>query len=428
MYRGQVTAVDALGVYVLVPALHPTAPFGPLDHVGARPAVGARVLVADCGDESAPDLVVMTGSGLPPAAQEMYGSGHSMDALGNAQVGGDSSGCANNDVDFYFVARETSTLAGFRVYWLGYLETGYGGGDGGTYQIQLQTDDGYGLPSGTALASKSWACNYPYYYFGLLTFASPPSLVKGTKYHLVFKNVGADPVTNFASVNLCWSEYPTTPRCAKYEDDEFGMLRKWYSPDGSWGSDTSDAAYIPILDLAYGNGKHHGNGYVEVDYAAPPNPGAHIGGSNQTRLRFTPTEPHQVSEMYVRLGKYSGSSGSVTIALKQGSTTLRTVTVASSAIAAAVYEDANHTAGDFEGGSFASLGLTAGTEYTLLLTGDAYTEAWSRPIQNGGPDYGFHPGSYFDESSVLEVSADSGSSWVEPDGVAGCGCLQFYFL
>lgn len=63
MYRGQVTAVDAKGVYVLVPSLHPTAAFGPLDHVGARPAVGARVLVADCGDESAPDLVVMTGSG-----------------------------------------------------------------------------------------------------------------------------------------------------------------------------------------------------------------------------------------------------------------------------------------------------------------------------------------------------------------------------
>ena len=63
MFRGQVTAVDAKGVYVLVPSLHPTQAFGPLDHVGARPAVGARVLVADCGDESTPDLVVMTGSG-----------------------------------------------------------------------------------------------------------------------------------------------------------------------------------------------------------------------------------------------------------------------------------------------------------------------------------------------------------------------------
>ena len=61
MYRGQVTAVDAHGVYVLVPALHPTAAFGPLDRVGAAPAVGARVIVVDCGEESTPDLVVMTG-------------------------------------------------------------------------------------------------------------------------------------------------------------------------------------------------------------------------------------------------------------------------------------------------------------------------------------------------------------------------------
>jgi len=59
MYRGQVSAVDGAGVYVLVPALHPTAPFGPLEHVGATPAVGARVLVVDCGGESEPDLIVL---------------------------------------------------------------------------------------------------------------------------------------------------------------------------------------------------------------------------------------------------------------------------------------------------------------------------------------------------------------------------------
>lgn len=62
MYRGQVTAVDTSGVYVLIPALHPALAFGPLDRVGATPAVGARVLVADCGDESTPDLVVMAGT------------------------------------------------------------------------------------------------------------------------------------------------------------------------------------------------------------------------------------------------------------------------------------------------------------------------------------------------------------------------------
>ena len=69
MYRGQVSAVDGAGVYVLVPALHPTAPFGPLEHVGATPAVGARVLVVDCGGESEPDLVVLTG-GFPATSTD----------------------------------------------------------------------------------------------------------------------------------------------------------------------------------------------------------------------------------------------------------------------------------------------------------------------------------------------------------------------
>lgn len=78
MYRGQVTAVDAKGVYVLVPSLHPTAPFGPLDHVGARPAVGARVLCADVGNEASPDLVVigkLPGTVTPPAVYTIGISG-----------------------------------------------------------------------------------------------------------------------------------------------------------------------------------------------------------------------------------------------------------------------------------------------------------------------------------------------------------------
>ena len=102
MYRGQVTAVDSAGVYVLVPSLHPTAAFGPLDHVGARPAVGARVLVADCGDESAPDLVVMTGSGPATSTDNavarfdgtggaLQNSGVTIDDSGNVGVNGAAS-------------------------------------------------------------------------------------------------------------------------------------------------------------------------------------------------------------------------------------------------------------------------------------------------------------------------------------------------
>ena len=62
MYRGQVTAVDSGGVFVLVPELHPTSPFGPLQTLGTV-AVGMRVVLTDAGDGSTPDLVVLGGSG-----------------------------------------------------------------------------------------------------------------------------------------------------------------------------------------------------------------------------------------------------------------------------------------------------------------------------------------------------------------------------
>ena len=67
MYRGQVTAVDANGVYVLIPALHPTIAFGPLDRVVPLPLVGDRVIIVNVGDETTPDLVVsgiLAGGGL----------------------------------------------------------------------------------------------------------------------------------------------------------------------------------------------------------------------------------------------------------------------------------------------------------------------------------------------------------------------------
>ena len=59
MHRGRVTAVDAKGVYVRAGSLGQGVFLCGL--VGARPAVGASVLVADTGDPGCPDLTVIGG-------------------------------------------------------------------------------------------------------------------------------------------------------------------------------------------------------------------------------------------------------------------------------------------------------------------------------------------------------------------------------
>ena len=58
IYRGRVTAVDERGAYVLIGEFGPT-PLGPLRGIGAEPAVGASVLVADAGDGTSPDLIAI---------------------------------------------------------------------------------------------------------------------------------------------------------------------------------------------------------------------------------------------------------------------------------------------------------------------------------------------------------------------------------
>src|SRR5256885_2206025 len=78
-----------------------------------------------------------------------------------------------------------------------------GAGTGGDFEFTLQTDDGNGSPSGTALATMVYrdvasgaGRNFP-----LLTFPTPAPVVAGQRYHLVVRNVNATPRANFSSMD-----------------------------------------------------------------------------------------------------------------------------------------------------------------------------------------------------------------------------------
>lgn len=62
MYRAVVTAIDDAGLYVRIADM---GVVGPLPWVGPMsPAEGDSVLVADAGDASQPDLIVLGAVGL----------------------------------------------------------------------------------------------------------------------------------------------------------------------------------------------------------------------------------------------------------------------------------------------------------------------------------------------------------------------------
>lgn len=58
-YRGVVTRATADGVWVRCAALAPGSEFGPLPTCDPTVTVGANVLLADLGEVSLPDLIVV---------------------------------------------------------------------------------------------------------------------------------------------------------------------------------------------------------------------------------------------------------------------------------------------------------------------------------------------------------------------------------
>lgn len=183
-------------------------PHAPLIH---RPRLlhlflaGALSLLVGCGSGGA------AGTGSASASRSFYGSGINADDLANIVIGWDTANdTCNRVVSHRWRAGHTGALRSIRPFFQwSTVKPGYAMGDGGTIQIQLQTDDGSAnhLPSGTALAAL--VCDHPVTtgdHWPLLTFPTPASVVEGQLYHLVYTNVAADPKANWVSLDhlLLW--------------------------------------------------------------------------------------------------------------------------------------------------------------------------------------------------------------------------------
>jgi hypothetical protein len=358
----------------------------------------------------------------PPTTSGLYGTSYNMDAVGNLQIGGASSGQPNTYASVRFRAEQSSPLVSMKSYWVGFRDdgtaiSGYGGGNGGKILVEVQ-EDANGVPSGKVLSSLVHTINSTKVTFPSLLFSNPASLNAGQLYHIVFTNIDANPTVNFISINGTWvSGSVLSPRQPGESDGDYAMLAKYGT--GSWGV---RGAFTPIIDFTYGNGSRQGQGYMEVEIASQP---LINGDFKFMRERFTVSGGSRtVSGGAVRVAKLEGS-GSLVVRLEDANgVMIDSFSLSASSIPTLPTND--RSSGVWVKGQFSKTHILAsGSTYSIRLSTDSSTTYWSRGIQQGGTAYGFSPVTYFADG-FLQFSTNGGGSWSTVSGLGNDGDLQFY--
>lgn len=334
----------------------------------------------------------------PPPTAVIYGSGVSGDSRANEQIGA----ALNAKLAYRFRATGGQATS-IRVQERG--GTTYSGGNGGTIQASIQTDNA-GVPSGTILGSVTWVPGNPagnWEVWPVHTFSAPIALTAGTLYHLVFKNTAVDPINNWISLNMLYT-FGTmpTPRQPAFSDD-FATL---YAQPTTW---QLQPQHLPIFDLAYVGGPHDGQGYIGTLWDMY---GRISGSVNMVRERFTPTTTSTIQKAHVRLKRISGTGALVLRLEKADGSVVEQITVPSSAIAIGLLPDgsASSLAGDtWVHATFgAPHTINSGQAYNLQLSTDAATLYTAVPIQEGGSK-GLSSRRFTDGDG--QRTTDSGANW-----------------
>jgi len=340
-----------------------------------------------------------------PPTSGVYGSGLSGDSRANKQVGWTN----RAKISYRFRSLGGQAIS------LRVQERGgpvYSGGNGGTVKATIQKDNGSGQPDGNVLATVMWSPGNPknadgtiqnWEVWTLHTFNVPANLTAGGLYHLVFENIAADPVTNYISLNGLFHFGSTpTPRTAAFSDD-FAFM---YNDKGSW---YVEAAYVPIFDLAYQDGRHDGSAYIGT---LADRFGLINGTASMVRERFTVSGGNRtVSKAHVRLKRISGS-GNLLVRLESGTgTVLGQATVPSSSIAVGAMPPGNLQGDTWAHATFPSpIVLTNGQPYALRLSTDAATTYTAVPIQQG-TSKGLQSRVFGDGDA--QRTTDGGANWAD---------------
>ena len=342
-----------------------------------------------------------------------YGAGIGSDGLANTVVGGPY----GNVVSYRFRAQHSGSLQQIHIYLIP-NHAGYSAGTGGQLQVTVNSDDGTSAhnPSSTVLASYLLAnplAATPNINFPVFVFSTPPSLVQGQLYHIVFTNVDPNPTANYISVDALYYANPTTPSQPTISDIDFAELLG--GPNGSWAP---RKGYTPILELDYQDGFSELNGYMEVWIGAPQN----ISGSSAVRETITVSSAQEnVASVSIRVARVSGSDPLI-ITLENGDGTM----IEQGQISADQLPSANSDG--WVTYSFSSAHtLIGGLTYHLQLTSAASSTYQEFPIRKGLA-YGFRNTTYFPDGYAQFYQSGSWVGWTQW-GVSNRtdSDLQFYF-
>lgn len=356
-----------------------------------------------------------------------YGPAIAGHDLNNAIVGG-----ANARKQAYrFRAAYSSTITNAHYYTIGPAAgAGYGGGSGGTLRLELQSDDGTGKPSGTVLATAADNVGPTSYAAVDQAFGSPYMVTAGVVYHLVWTNVDADPVTNYASLDLLFVDTDDVPWQPLFADADWAHVEKIGA--GAWSDErgAGQGTNTPILDITYGNGSHQGMGYMETWGRGGSDGYISCDGTKKYRETFTVSGGDRLARaVYVKVAKVSGTTGDLTIRLEDSAGTL----IEAIAIPAeGVYTHAKDPHGVGQGwvGAYfaAPHTLTNGSTYRLVLSTTS-GEYWTTAIRRGSAN-GYAAATYFGDGNA-QIATD-GSTWTNALTTGGVPStladLQFYLL
>jgi len=336
---------------------------------------------------------------------------------------------------YRFLAINTFTATRLKFSWRS--QPGYGAGDGGIYEVGIQSDDGTAnhYPSGTWLAAATtWDAPAGAAADGIVLTLTSVSITAGTIYHVVWHNTHGSASSNYGSLNMIFefdqAGFATGTRVANWQPfDESGIYACLIANDGDGGGNPTAWArnnvHWPVFDLTTVTGltteagvAHEGAPWVDNMRWNHAGPSKYVENTtNIIRAIFTPTSTVSVADIYILLARAVGTgSGNATLTLKVvGGATLGTATATGSGSADTWTVGADAQTGEFYGGTISGgpHTLTSGTQYAFEVSSPAGTRFYSVGMisRDSTTVSGEHNLANRFIEGTAQYSTNSGSTW-----------------